>query len=99
MPGDPSWEIMPVANPALGDRKQRRLIRSSLAHDPVGLAEPLYQLRHRDQVVVPSALDRVSRELLIRAQTAISSALDSVIDHAEQSPEIGRASCRERVCT
>jgi hypothetical protein len=88
MPSDPSWEIMPVANPALRDRKQRRLIRGSLTHDPVGLAEPLYQLRHRDQVVVPSALDRVSRELLIRAQTAISSALDSVIDDAEQSPDI-----------
>lgn len=79
---------MPVPNPALRDRKQRRLIRGSLAHDPAGLAEPLYQLRHRDQVVVPSALDRVSRELLIRAQAAISSALDSVIDDAEQSPDI-----------
>jgi hypothetical protein len=88
MPSDPSWDIMPVANPALRDRKQRRLIRSSLAHDPVGLAEALYQLRHRDQVVVPSALDRMSRELLIRAQTAISSALDSVIDDAQQSPDI-----------
>jgi hypothetical protein len=88
MPSDPSWEIMPVANPALRDRKQRHLIRGSLAHDPVGLAEPLYQLCHRDQVVVPSALDRMSRELLIRAQTAISSALDSVIDDAEQSPDI-----------
>jgi hypothetical protein len=88
MPSDPSWDIMPVANPALRDRKQRRLIRSSLAHDPVGLAEPLYQLRDRDQVVVPSALDRMSRELLIRAQTAISSALDSVIDDAQQSPDI-----------
>ena len=88
MPSDPSWEIMPVANPALRDRKRRRLIRGILAHDPVGLAEPLYQLRHRDQVVVPSALDRMSRELLIRAQTAISSALDSVIDDAEQSPDI-----------
>lgn len=88
MPSDPSWKIMPVANPALRDRKQRRLIRGSLAHDPAGLAEPLYQLRHRDQVVVPSALDRVSRELLIRAQAAISSALDSVIDDAEQSPDI-----------
>jgi hypothetical protein len=88
MPSDPSWEIMPVANPALRDRKRRRLIRGSLAHDPVGLAEPLYQLRHRDQVVVPSALDRMSRELLIRAQTAISSALDSVNDDAEQSPDI-----------
>jgi hypothetical protein len=88
MPSDPSWKIMPVPNPALRDRKQRRLIRGSLAHDPAGLAEPLYQLRHRDQVVLPSALDRVSRELLIRAQTAISSALGSIIDDAEQSPDI-----------
>ena len=88
MPSDPSWEIMPVANPALRDRKRRRLTRSSLAHDPVGLDEPLYQLRHRDQVVVPSALDRVSRELLIRVQTAISSALDPVIDDAVQPPDI-----------
>jgi hypothetical protein len=88
MPSDPSWDIMPVANPALRDRKRRRLIRGSLVHDPVGLAEPLYQLRHRDQVVVPSALDRVSRELLIRVQIAISSALDSVIDDAVQSPDI-----------
>jgi hypothetical protein len=79
---------MPVANPALPDRKRRRLIRGSLAHDPGGLTEPLYQLRHRDLVVVPSALDRVSRELLIRAQMAISSALDSVIDDSVQSPGI-----------
>jgi hypothetical protein len=88
MPSDPSWDIMPVANPALRDRRRRRLIRGSLAHDPTGLAEPLYQLRNRDQVVVPSALDRVSRELLIRAQTAISSALDSDIDDAVQSPDM-----------
>jgi hypothetical protein len=66
MPSDPSWDIMPVANPALRDRKRRRLVRDSLANDPVGLAEPLYQLRHRDQVVMSSALDRASRELLIR---------------------------------
>ena len=97
MPADPSWDIMPVANPALRDRKRRRLIGSSLARDPVGLAEPLYQLHHRDQVVRPSALDRISRELLIRAQVAISSALDPVIDDAAldlvtddaaQSPDI-----------
>jgi hypothetical protein len=80
MPSDPSWEIMPVANPALRERQQRHLIRSSLSHDPVGVPEPVYQLRHRDQVVVPSALDRRSRELLIRAQTAISSALGSITD-------------------
>ncbi|HEY6787827.1 MAG TPA: hypothetical protein VI365_10990 [Trebonia sp.] len=88
MPGDPSWDVMPVASPALGERKQRHLIGGSLAHDPVGLAEPVYQLRHRDQVVVPSALDRVCRELLIRAQDAINSALDSVTDDAAEFPGI-----------
>jgi hypothetical protein len=88
MPGDPSWDIMPVASPALRERKRRRLIRRSCAYDPVGLAEPLYQPRHRDQVVVPSALDRMSRELLIRAQIAISSALDSAADDALESPDI-----------
>jgi hypothetical protein len=88
MPGDPSWDIMPVVNPALRERKRRRLIRSSCAYDPVGLAEPLHQRRHRDQVVVPSALDRESRELLIRAQSAIGSALDPVPDDAMESPDI-----------
>jgi hypothetical protein len=88
MPRDPSWDIMPVADPALRERKRRRLIRSSCAADPVGLAEPLYQLRHRDQVVVPSALDRVSRELLIRAQGAIGSALDPAAGDAPESPDI-----------
>jgi len=88
MLGDPSWDIMPVANPELGQRKRQRLIRRGLAHDPVGLPEPLYQLRHRDQVVVPSPLDRASRGLLIRAQTAISSALDPVVDDEEQPPDI-----------
>jgi hypothetical protein len=89
MPGDQSWDdIMPVVSPALRGRKQQRLIRDSLSHDPVGLTEPLYQLRHRDQIVVPSALDRASRELLIRAQTAIDSALHSVAGDAVESPDI-----------
>jgi hypothetical protein len=85
---DPSWDIMPVANPELRARKRRRLISRCLAHDPVGLAEPRYQLRRRDQVVQPSALDRVSRELLVRAQIAVGAALDPVIDDAVQSPDI-----------
>ena len=63
-------------------------MRSNLVTDPVGLAEPLYQLHHRDQIVAPSALDRASRELLIRAQTAIATALDSVLDEAVDSSGI-----------
>jgi hypothetical protein len=88
MLSDPSWDIMPVANPALRERKRRRLIRGSLACDPAGLAEPVYQLHHRDQIVFPSALDRGSRELLVRAQVAINSALDPVADDAARSPDI-----------
>jgi hypothetical protein len=68
---------MPVANPELRERKRRRLVRKLVAYDPVGRAEPLYQLDHRDQVVAPSSLDRACRELLHRAQAAIGSALDS----------------------
>lgn len=88
MLSDPSWDIMPVTNPDLAERKQRRLVRNNLVTDPVGLAEPLYQLHHRDEIVAPSALDRVSRELVIRAQTAITSALDSVLDDAVPSADI-----------
>ena len=88
MLSDPSWDIMPVTNPELPERKQRRLIRNNLVTDPVGLPEPLYQLRQRDQIVAPSALDRASRELVIRAQTAITSALESVLDDAVQSADI-----------
>jgi hypothetical protein len=88
MLSDPSWDVMPVTNPDLAERKQRRLVRNNLVTDPVGLAEPLYQLRHRDEIVAPSALDRVSRELVIRAQTAITSALDSVLDDAVPSSDI-----------
>jgi hypothetical protein len=88
MAGDSSWDVMPVTNSALREGKRRRLIRGSFARDPVGLAEPLYQLRHRDQVVLPSALDRTSRESLARVQDAISSALDSLTDDAMESPDI-----------
>ena len=88
MPVDPSWDIALVVNPDLSDRKQRRLIRRSLRHEGVAVAEPVYQLYHRDGIVLPSALDRTSRVLLIRAQNAIDSALDSVADEAVGSPEI-----------
>jgi hypothetical protein len=72
---DSSWLIMPVTSPDLRAGKRRRLVRDVAAKDPIGLTEPLYQLRRRDQVVVPSSLDRPCRELLRRAQAAIDAAL------------------------
>jgi hypothetical protein len=85
---DSSWDVMPVANPDLSDRKRVRAVDRSLLHDPVGLAEPKYQVRDRDQIVVPSALDRVCRELLLRVQTAISLALDSDSDEVGLSDAV-----------
>ena len=76
-PGDSSWDIMPVANPGLRQGERRRVVRGILAKDPVGLAEPMYQLQRRGQVVAPSSLDRVCRQLLRRTQAAIDSTLDS----------------------
>jgi hypothetical protein len=87
MPNDPSWDIMPVANPELRASKRRRVIDRILLKDPAGLEEPLRQLRDRDEVVVPSSLDAVSRLLLMRAQDAIRSALESGPDEADL-PEI-----------
>jgi hypothetical protein len=87
MPNDPSWDIMPVANPELRASKRRRVIDRALIKDPAGLEEPLRQLRDCDQVVVPSSLDAVCRLLLLRAQDAIRSALESGPDEADL-PEI-----------
>jgi hypothetical protein len=82
MYADPSWDIMPVANPELPEGKRRRIVRDSLAKDPVGIAEPLYQVRQREQIVVPFSLDRTCRRLLLRAQVAIDSVLDSGVTQA-----------------
>jgi hypothetical protein len=76
MYSDPSWDIMPVANPDLPEGKRRRMVRDSLARDPVGVAEPMRQVRHRDQIVAPYSLDRACRQLLLRAQVAIDSVPD-----------------------
>jgi hypothetical protein len=82
MYSDPSWDIMPVANPDLPEGKRRRIVRDSLARDPVGAAKPAYQVRHRHQIVAPFSLDRACRQLLLRAQVAIDSVLGSALQQA-----------------
>jgi len=77
---DPSWDVVPVANPALPVRKRRKLVDRALLKDPVGLGEPEYQLRDRPEIVLVSTLDQVSRELLLRVQKVIDVALDADAD-------------------
>jgi hypothetical protein len=73
---DPSWDVVPVANPDLPARTRNKLFDRAMLKDPVGLAEPVYQFKDRDRVVVPSSLDQPSRELMLRAQKAIAAAID-----------------------
>jgi hypothetical protein len=80
---DPSWDVMPVANPDLAARKRARLFDRACLNDPMGLEEPAYQLRDREKVVMPSTLDRRSRVLLLRAQEAIAISLDEEARAAE----------------
>jgi len=73
---DPSWDVVPVANPDLPPRRRDKVFDRAVRTDPVGVAEPVYQYRDRENVVVPSCLDQLSRELLLRAQKAITAAID-----------------------
>lgn len=73
---DPSWDVVPVANPDLPARQRDKVFKRAVRRDPVGVAEPAYQYQEREQVVVPSSLDQLSRELLLRAQKAIAVAID-----------------------
>jgi hypothetical protein len=77
---DPSWNVMPVANPDLPARKREKLVDRAVLKDPTGLADPGYQLRDREHIVLPSALDQASRELLLRGQKAISMAINAEAD-------------------
>ena len=77
MATDSSWDVMPVANPDLPARKRNKILGRTILKDPIGLAEPAYQLQDRELIVVPSTLDQLSRELLLRAQQAIAVALDA----------------------
>jgi hypothetical protein len=74
---DSSWDVMPVTNPDVPARKRNKLLGRTILKDPIGLAEPAYQLQDRELIVVPSTLDQLSRELLLRAQQAIGVALDA----------------------
>jgi hypothetical protein len=76
MVADPSWDISPVVNPELPARKRKKVFDRAVLRDPVGVPEPAYQLEDRELVVVPSTLDWLSRQVLLRAQNAIAVALE-----------------------
>jgi len=79
MVGDASaWRVEPVVNPGLRDARGRRLIR--MTNDQIaGRTGPVRQVRYREQVVSPLALERECRKLLQRAQHAIATIVTSQV--------------------
>jgi hypothetical protein len=70
--------VEPVVNPGLGDARRRRLIRMT-KEQIAGRTGPLRQVRQRDRVVSPLALELECRKLLQRAQHAIATIVTSQV--------------------
>jgi hypothetical protein len=74
--GAPSVE--PVVNPSLRGGRRRHLIRIT-REQIAGRTGPVRQTRYRDQVVSPLALELGCRQLLHRAQCAITTIVTSTV--------------------
>jgi hypothetical protein len=70
--------VEPVANPDMRERKRLRLIRMTKAQI-AGRTGPVRQIRYRDEVVSPLALELGCRQLLHRAQRAIATIVTSPV--------------------
>jgi hypothetical protein len=68
--------VEPVVNPSLREARRQRLIRT-VKEQVAGRTGPVRQIRYRDQVVSPLALERECRDLLWRAQRAIATIVAS----------------------
>lgn len=70
--------VEPVVNPDLREAKRQRLIRMT-KQQIAGRTGPVRQIRYRDQVVSPLALELECRKLLQRAQRAIATIVTSKV--------------------
>ena len=68
----------PVANPRLREAKRQRLIRMT-REQIAGRTGPVRQVRYRDEVVSPIALEHECQELLRRVQRAIAAIVSSQV--------------------
>ena len=76
MADDGARSVEPVVNPSLREAKRQRLIRMT-KEQIAGRTGPVRQIRYRDQVVSPLALELECRKLLQRAQRAIDTIVTS----------------------
>lgn len=71
-----AWSVEPVVNPGLRQTRRRRLIRMT-KEQIAGRTGPVRQIRYRDQVVSPLALELECQKLLRRAQQAVATIVTS----------------------
>ncbi len=71
-----AWSVEPVVHPGLRKAKRQRLSRMT-KEQIAGRTGPVRQIRYRDQVVSPLALELECRKLLQRAQRAIATIVKS----------------------
>src|SRR5579863_8266121 len=72
------WNAEPVANPSLREAKRQRLIRMA-KQQIAGRTGPVRQIRLRNELVSPLALERECGVLLLRAQRAIAAIVTSTV--------------------
>jgi len=72
------WYVEPVANPRLREAKRQRLIRMA-KQQIAGRTGPVRQIRLRNELVSPLALERECGVLLLRAQRAIAAIVTSTV--------------------
>ncbi len=68
--------VEPVVNPSLREGRRRRLVRM-VREQVAGRTGPVRQVRYRDEVVSPLALEAGCRQLLRRTQQAIAAVVTS----------------------
>jgi hypothetical protein len=73
-----AWSVEAVVNPSLRGARRQRLIRIT-KEQIAGRAGPVRQVRYRDQVVSPLALERECWKLLQRVQRAIATVVTSKV--------------------
>jgi hypothetical protein len=71
-----AWSVEPAVNPRLREAKRRRLVRMT-KQQIAGRSGPVRQIRYRNEVVSPLALELECGKLLWRAQRAIATVVTS----------------------
>jgi hypothetical protein len=88
------WIVEPVVNPSLRGARRQRLIRMT-KEQIAGRTGPLRQVRYRDEVVSPIALELGCRGLLQRAQRAIATIVTSTVFAGDLRGTVGEPVLRQ----